>query len=48
MSAHMLCIDEGCSSFLLTLTRFFVRSRCFAAFLVDCPIMPWRKGSGMP
>jgi hypothetical protein len=48
MSAHMLCIDEESSSFLLTLTRFFARSGCFAAFLIDCPVMPWRKESGMP
>jgi hypothetical protein len=48
MSAHILCSDAGRSLFLLTLTRFYVRYGCFAAFLVDCPIMPWRKGSGMP
>jgi hypothetical protein len=47
MSVHRLCIDEGRMSLLLTLTRFFARSGCFAAFLVDCSVMPWRKESGM-
>jgi hypothetical protein len=47
MSAHRLCINEECMSFLLMLTRVFARSGLFAAFSIDCPGMPWRKESGM-
>ena len=48
MSAYRLCIDEERISFLRTLTRFFARSRCFAAFLLDRPNMPSCIESGMP